>query len=180
VFIDNSSTAMMLAQRLNFRRKTVMTNGITVAEQLAKENETTVLLLGGRYNYHSGSLTGYQSVKEIEQMHFHLTLCSCTSVNAGGAYDIPSGDLFIANEAGAELVGNIGGKTSVANNQQIIEGISNGVRDANAEQNALLRQQNDLLRELLHKELVAKVSPSAALGAVVNRSQKMYAQTAGV
>ncbi|MBR6966149.1 MAG: DeoR/GlpR transcriptional regulator [Clostridia bacterium] len=87
VFIDNSSTAMMLAQRLNFRRKTVVTNGITVAEQLAKENETTVLLLGGRYNYHSGSLTGYQSVKEIEQMHFHLTLCSCTSVNAGGAYE---------------------------------------------------------------------------------------------
>ena len=37
------------------------------------------------------------------------------------------GQLFIAREAGAELVGNIGGRTAVANNDQIIEGIYQGV-----------------------------------------------------
>lgn len=35
------------------------------------------------------------------------------------------GQLFIANEAGAELVGNIGGKTGVANNDMIVQAIEN-------------------------------------------------------
>lgn len=35
------------------------------------------------------------------------------------------GQLFIANEAGAELVGNIGGRTAVANNDMIVQAIEN-------------------------------------------------------
>lgn len=46
----------------------------------------------------------------------------------GGFPDM--GDLFIANEAGAEMVGSIGGKTAVANNDQIVEAVSEGVRKA--------------------------------------------------
>lgn len=37
------------------------------------------------------------------------------------------GEMFIAREAGPELVGTIGGRTAVANNDQIVEGISAGV-----------------------------------------------------
>ena len=37
------------------------------------------------------------------------------------------GQMFIAREAGPELVGNIGRKTAVANNDQIISGIESGV-----------------------------------------------------
>lgn len=48
--------------------------------------------------------------------------------SGGGIID--TGDLFIANENGAELVGTIGNKTAVANNQQIIEGIKQGVKEA--------------------------------------------------
>ena len=63
-----------------------------------------------------------------------------------------TGQLFIANEAGPELVGSMGNKTTVANNQQIVAGISRGVADANAEQNELLRRQNELLVAILQKE----------------------------
>jgi hypothetical protein len=35
--------------------------------------------------------------------------------------------MFIAREAGPEMVGKIGNKTTVANNEQIVEGISEGV-----------------------------------------------------
>lgn len=63
-----------------------------------------------------------------------------------------TGQLFIANEAGPELVGSMGNKTTVANNQQIVAGISRGVADANAEQNELLRRQNELLLAILQKE----------------------------
>ena len=37
------------------------------------------------------------------------------------------GQVFIAREAGAELVGNIGGSTAVANNDQIVTAVSDGV-----------------------------------------------------
>lgn len=41
-----------------------------------------------------------------------------------------SGEMFIAREAGAEMVGNIGGKTAVANNDQIERAIFNAVLTA--------------------------------------------------
>lgn len=47
----------------------------------------------------------------------------------GGFVD--KGQLFIAREAGAEMVGSIGNRTAVANNDQIVEGITYGVREAN-------------------------------------------------
>lgn len=47
---------------------------------------------------------------------------------SGGFVD--EGELFIAREAGPELVGTMGGHTAVANNDQIIEGIRVGVYDA--------------------------------------------------
>lgn len=49
----------------------------------------------------------------------------------GGFVD--QGQLFIAREAGAELVGNIGNHTAVANNDQIVEGITSGVKEGNSE-----------------------------------------------
>lgn len=41
-----------------------------------------------------------------------------------------AGSMFIAGEAGAELVGNIGGRTAVANQDQITEGIAQAVYNA--------------------------------------------------
>ena len=46
----------------------------------------------------------------------------------GGFVD--EGQLFIARESGAEMVGNIGRKTAVANNDQIVESVSQGVYEA--------------------------------------------------
>jgi hypothetical protein len=43
----------------------------------------------------------------------------------GGFPDI--GEMFIAREAGPEMVGRIGSKTTVANNEQIVEAVSEGV-----------------------------------------------------
>lgn len=62
------------------------------------------------------------------------------------------GQMFIAREAGTEMVGNIGRRTAVANNDQIVSGIAGGVAEANEEQNALLREQNSLLRAILEKD----------------------------
>lgn len=57
----------------------------------------------------------------------------------GGSYDGPfasggfptEGQLFLAREAGPEMVGTINGSTAVANNDQIVQGITSGVQNAN-------------------------------------------------
>lgn len=41
-----------------------------------------------------------------------------------------AGQLFVANEAGPEMVGKMGSRNAVANNNQIVEGIKNGVFEA--------------------------------------------------
>jgi hypothetical protein len=43
------------------------------------------------------------------------------------------GQFFLARENGAEMVGQIGNRTAVANNDQIVASVANGVRDAVAE-----------------------------------------------
>lgn len=49
---------------------------------------------------------------------------------ANGGF-VDSGQMFIARESGPEMVGSIGNRTAVANNDQIVEGIAAGVEDAN-------------------------------------------------
>lgn len=58
---------------------------------------------------------------------------------SGGFPD--AGQLFLAREAGPEMVGTMGGRTAVANNDQIVEGISEGVY--NAVRSALSDAQDD-------------------------------------
>lgn len=48
---------------------------------------------------------------------------------ASGGF-VTSGQLFYARESGPELVGSIGGRSAVANNDQIVEAVSNGVYNA--------------------------------------------------
>lgn len=71
-------------------------------------------------------------------------------MRASGGF-VDEGQMFVAREAGPEMVGTLGGRTAVANNDQIVAGIAQGVASANAQQNALLREQNSLLRELVNK-----------------------------
>ena len=87
VFIDNSSTALIFTQRLNFAHKTVMTNGIVLAMQLARKKDVFVLMPGGSLSYNTNSLTGYSAVKAIDQLHFNLMICSCTSINENGVFE---------------------------------------------------------------------------------------------
>ena len=130
--------------------------------------------------------TGFSSSFEVELPGPHSSMLPGF---ASGGY--PSvGQVFIAREAGPEMVGTIGGRNAVANNGQIIAGIQYGVaaamnsvlsgssNDGNSEeQNRLLKEQNTLLRKIAEKELV--VSPSVSLGRVVKKSQKLAETVAG-
>ena len=64
----------------------------------------------------------------------HISLSGNVHGGSGGAFaegGFPdTGELFVARESGPELVGSIGNRTAVANNDQIIAGIRQGVFEA--------------------------------------------------
>lgn len=123
-------------------------------------------------------LTGlsWGGVSLIKEVSFGLI--PMPSYASGGFPEV--GEMFIAREAGPELVGTIGGQTAVANNTQIVEGISNGVANANEPQNALLREQNALLRQLIAQEGKVIFPTSVEAGRAVQRALNMYNTARGV
>lgn len=80
-----------------------------------------------------------------------------------------TGELFVAREAGPELVGNIGSKSAVANNDQIIKGISQGVYEAVS--NAMAEQQDD------NRQIIVNVGNErlySGYGKYVNTANNKY------
>lgn len=71
------------------------------------------------------------------------------------------GEYFFARENGPELVGRVGHRNAVVNNDQIVASISDGVESAiqrqNAETNYLLRRVVELEQALLDKDIGIKV-----------------------
>ena len=83
----------------------------------------------------------------------------------------PSAGLFLAGESGPEMVGTIGGRTAVANSDQIVAAIASGVASVMAGSNSILREQNDILRGIAEKDgtVVVSTSDIAAGMARMNR-----------
>ncbi len=78
---------------------------------------------------------------------FGFNIRTIPELASGGFVD--AGQLFIARERGPELVAQMGNRTAVANNEQIVAGITGGVERANREQVLLQRETNKLLRQLV-------------------------------
>ena len=70
---------------------------------------------------------------------------------------VDNGEFFVAREAGPEMVGTINGHTAVANNDQIVQGIKQGVYEAMM--SAMSQNKNnttiklDLDRAILFKDM---------------------------
>lgn len=102
---------------------------------------------------------------------------TATFANGGFPTD---GDLFIANEAGPELVGTMNGRTAVANNDQIVDGIREGVSDANSGVENLLSILIDVVRSQNNSDSRGgSIRPSADFGRFVRQSLDMYADVTG-
>lgn len=89
---------------------------------------------------------------------------------AGGGFP-STGEMFIANEDGPELIGRMGNRTAVANTDQIVDGITRGVSVANAEEVALLKQQNSLLQAILQK---TGITSKSIYDTVVTENNSQY------
>lgn len=105
---------------------------------------------------------------------FNITPISIPRLKDGGFPDGEDG-LFYANHN--ELVGQFSnGRTAVANNDQIVDGIRSGVYDANQEQNNLLREQNRLLRQMLDRDNNGEINVSTITKAQ-SRNNRRHGKT---
>lgn len=93
---------------------------------------------------------------------------------------IRSGDLVMANENGnIEMMGRMGNQPVVANNQQIVQGISSGVAQANGDVVGELRTLTGLMQRMLQKEFVAKAVPSSGWARMNDTSNAAYSNISG-
>lgn len=87
VFIDNSSTCFMLAERLSLAHKTVVTNNLYLALLLSKRDNVNVFLPGGTLVGIPGVLVGSTTIESLSKFRFELTLTSCAAIDAEGTYE---------------------------------------------------------------------------------------------
>lgn len=78
-------------------------------------------------------LTGYKPVlsKNQQKKADEIMMSGILGIDAYASGGYPDeGQLFLAREAGPEMVGTIGGRTAVANNQDIVAAVADGVYNA--------------------------------------------------
>lgn len=81
VFIDSSSTALALAERIDLSYKTVVTNNLQTAIQLSKKPNINLILLGGNVHFNTNSATGSWTARQLEDFSFDLMISSCAAVS---------------------------------------------------------------------------------------------------
>jgi hypothetical protein len=79
---------------------------------------------------------------------------------AAGGGSFSTGQVFLARESGPEIVAQVGHKTQVANNDQIVRSIQTATENANAEGNYYLAQAVSLLQRISEKDttVIASIS----------------------
>lgn len=111
-----------------------------------------------------GGKSGDQTGKEITTRGYYnfpwTYVLRYAKAYADGGFP-NNGEYFLAREKGPELVGRIGNRNAVVNNDQIVASVSRGVESAiqrqNSETNYLLRKVVELEQALLEKENSVKL-----------------------
>ena len=87
LFIDSSSTALALAERLDLSFKTVVTNNLQTAIQLSKKPNLNLILLGGNVHFNTNSATGSWTARQLEDFAFDLMISSCAAVIGDATFE---------------------------------------------------------------------------------------------
>lgn len=87
VFIDSSSTALALAERMDLSFKTVVTNNLQTAIQLSKKPNLHLILLGGTVQFNTNSATGSWTARQLNDFSFDLMISSCAAVIGSESFE---------------------------------------------------------------------------------------------
>ena len=87
VFIDSSSTALALAERIDLSFKTVVTNNLQTAIQLSKKPNINLILLGGNVHFNTNSATGSWTARQLQDFSFDLMISSCAAILGNDVFE---------------------------------------------------------------------------------------------
>ena len=87
IFLDSSSTALMLVEKLSLQNKTVVTNNLQSALLLSKIDGVDIVIPGGNLYSSSSSVKGSWTNSLLREFRFDLMICSCAAVADGGVYE---------------------------------------------------------------------------------------------
>lgn len=107
VFIDNSSTCLTLAKRMDFTNKTVITNGLQIALQLSTKQDIQLIVPGGMVHLNTSAITGSLAIKFLEKFNIDLMLSSCAALSKNGAYELTLETAQLKSVAAAQSKCNI-------------------------------------------------------------------------
>ncbi len=87
VFVDSSSTALALAERIDLSFKTAVTQNLQTAIQLSKKPNINLIMLGGNVQFNTISTTGSWTARQLADFSFDLMISSCSSVLGNDVYE---------------------------------------------------------------------------------------------
>ncbi len=87
VFIDSSSTALALAERIDLNNKAVVTNNLQTAIQLSKKPNIHLTVLGGNVRFNTISSTGSWTARQLADFSFDLMISSCAAIIGNDAFE---------------------------------------------------------------------------------------------
>ena len=81
IFLDNSTTAWVIAQKIINRKLTVHTTSLQIANILSESSTIHLILIGGEYSPKSKGVEGDGALRNLERYFIDKAFISCRSVS---------------------------------------------------------------------------------------------------
>lgn len=81
IYLDNSTTAWFIANKIANRKLTVVTNSLEIANILSSSQTIKLFLIGGEYSPRTKSFTGSSAHRSLKLYFFDKAFISCRSVD---------------------------------------------------------------------------------------------------
>jgi DeoR family transcriptional regulator, carbon catabolite repression regulator len=98
IYLDVSTTVNFIAQSLQSKPVTVVTNSIDTAYMLAQSEGTKIQLLGGTLNKSTRHLTGYSTIEKLKDYHFNKVFIGAAGITENGLYYALEEDIHFKRE----------------------------------------------------------------------------------
>lgn len=98
IYLDVSTTVNFIAQSIDSKPVTIVTNSIDTAYVSAQSNDAIVHLLGGTLNKSSRHLSGYSTIEKLKDFHFNKVFLSAAGVTDKGLYYLFEEDIHFKRE----------------------------------------------------------------------------------
>ncbi|MEI5948069.1 DeoR/GlpR family DNA-binding transcription regulator [Bacillus albus] len=98
IYLDVSTTVNFVAQYLQSKNVTIVTNSIDSAYMLVQSEDTTIHLLGGTLNKASRHVTGYSTTEKLKDYHFNKVFIGAAGITEDGIYYGFEEDIYFKRE----------------------------------------------------------------------------------